>query len=397
MIAQENNKRLLILNGSHSEIPLIQAAKKIGFHVVTTGNVARLIGHNYSDEYYSADFSDKDAILNLCQQLKIDHICSSANDFGAITAAYVAEKLGLSGHDSYQTALTIHHKDLFKKFALQYDIPTPYAESFEDKDIAINSLNNYHFPVIIKPVDMTGGKGVSKVSDKEVYIDAVKHAFNISKAKRIVIEEFVEGTQHSFSTFILNEKVVFYFSDNEYSYLNPFLVSTSAAPATNIKETVNSLIEVMEKVAKLLSLTDGVLHAQYIYHNGKFQIIEITRRCSGDLYPHPVNYATGLDWAEWIVKAETGINCSDFPVVTQVGYCGRHCIMGSKNGVIKNVFFSDEIKLNIYGQLAWWKEGNVITDYLTEKLGVCFFRFDSMDEMLHKMNYINSHIKVEYM
>jgi biotin carboxylase len=397
MIVQKNNKRLLILNGSHSEIPLIQAAKKLGFYVITTGNAAHLIGHNYSDEYHFADFSDESAILNLCKRLNIDYICSNANDFGAITAAYVAEKLNLPGHDSYQTALVIHHKDQFKKFALQYDIPTPYASNFEDKNAAICALNNYQFPVMIKPVDMTGGKGVSKVSCQKEYVNAVEYAFNTSKAKRIVIEEFVEGTQHSFSTFILNRKVVFYFSDNEYSYLNPFLVTTSAAPAIDIHEILSELVDVMERIAEALLLTNGVLHAQYIYSNRKFQIIEITRRCSGDLYPYPVSYSAGINWAEWIVRAETGMNCLDFPTTLQTGYCGRHCIMGYKNGIIKTVVFADEIKSNIYDQLMWWKSGDFISNYLLEKLGVIFFRFDSMDEMLCKINNINSYVKVEYL
>jgi hypothetical protein len=61
-------KRLLVLNGSHSDVPLIEAGKRLGFHVITTGNDPGLVGHRLADEYHPADFSDKEAILGLARR-----------------------------------------------------------------------------------------------------------------------------------------------------------------------------------------------------------------------------------------------------------------------------------------------------------------------------------------
>lgn len=388
-------KKLLILNGSHSEIPLISAGKKYRFHVITTGNLPNLIGHSYSDEYHQADFSNLKKILQLAKKLKIDAICSCANDFGAITASYVSDKLSLPGHDTYDTSLILHHKNKFKAFAAKHDIPTPFAKGYGNYDEALLSINEFTFPLIIKPVDMTGGKGVSKVEEKSDCKKAIQSAFQQSRQKRIVIEEFMDGTQHSLSTFIHNKKVVFYFSDNEYSYLNPYLVSTSAAPSTNITTVSKPLIEASEKIAERLSLVDGVFHIQYLYKNGKAKIIEITRRCSGDFYPYPVNKAMGVNWEDWILKAETGIKCSDFPKVKQKGFCGRHCIMSAKNGIVKNINIDEAIKDNIYQKMVWWKNGDVIDNYLVQKLGVLFLEYKNMEEMLEKTVNINELIKVE--
>ena len=85
-------KKLLILNGSHSEIPLIKSAKSLGFYVITTGNYPKLIGHQYSDEYWFADYSDKGAVLDIAKKLNVDAVCSCANDFGIITASYVSKR-----------------------------------------------------------------------------------------------------------------------------------------------------------------------------------------------------------------------------------------------------------------------------------------------------------------
>jgi len=389
-----NKKKILILNGSHSEIPLIQAAKKMGFHVITTGNDPTLIGHSLSDEYHQSDFSNKYEILELSKKLDIDAVCSCANDFGAITASYVSEQMGFSGHDSYEKTLILHHKDLFKEFAIKNNIATPYAKGYNTVKEALNDVENYTFPLIIKPIDLTGGKGVTKVLSKKEYKDAVEIAYNISPLKRFVVEEFFEGTQHSFSAFIVNKKVVFYFSDNEYSFLNPYLVSTSAAPADNINRVSKALIENSEIIIKELELVDGIFHIQYLFDGKKAQIIEITRRCSGDLYPYPVNNSTNIDWAEWIVKAEAGFDCFDFPEVKQNGFYGRHCIMANNNGVIKDIFFDDEIKQNIIDEIIWWEKGDIIDNYKTYKAGIVFLKFENVNEMKEKTMIINDLIKI---
>jgi hypothetical protein len=84
-------KKLLLLNGSHSDIPLINSAKSLGFYVITSGNNPKLIGHSYSDERCYADFSQPEAILEIARKLKIDAVCSCSNDFGIITASYISE------------------------------------------------------------------------------------------------------------------------------------------------------------------------------------------------------------------------------------------------------------------------------------------------------------------
>lgn len=387
-------KKLLVLNGSHSDVPLIEAGKKLGFHVITTGSEPTFIGHHYADEYHRADFSDKQAILDLSRKLNIDAICSCANDFGAITASYVAEQMGLPGHDSYEITLTLHQKHRFKKFALANKISTPYAVSFLSPEEAYK-VDRLSFPLIIKPVDLTGGKGVSTVNSKEEYIKAVDYAVSCSRMNQVLVEEFIKGTYHSFTTFVLDRKIVFYYSDNEYSFLNPYLVTTSAAPAIGIEKVRDQLKEESERIIDLLSLCDGIFHIQYIQADSKAWIIEITRRCSGDFYPYPVNYATGLDWAEWIVKAESGFDCSNFPQVVQRGFFGRHCIMGRKNGVIKNIYINHELEGNIRDKFMVLKNGDMIDNYMVDKLGVIFLQYGSMEEMMKKTMAINDLVSVE--
>ncbi|RLA49453.1 MAG: phosphoribosylglycinamide synthetase [Gammaproteobacteria bacterium] len=389
------NKKILILNGSHSEIPLINAAKNLDYKVITAGNDPSLPGHKYADEYCNEDFSDKEAVLSLAVDLGIDAICSPANDFGALTAAYVAEALNLPGHDTYETALTLHHKDRFKIFTEKHDFPSPRAKSFSGSDKAIRFVEDLELPLIVKPVDLTGGKGVSVIHENKQALQAVRSALSMSRVGRIVVEEYFDGTLHSFSSFIVNGEVTFYFSDNEYSYINPYLVTTSAAPATNIDRFATRLIQSVEYISKVLGLVDGVVHIQYLADGDSFSIIEITRRCSGDLYPYPVSMACAVDWGEVIVKAEAGWEATNLTESRQRGFVGRHCLMSEGNGVIKDIFISDKIRSYIVDKYLWRNKGDLIGDFMSTKIGVLVLSYPSIDEMEDITANISSHVRID--
>lgn len=390
-----NKKKLLILNGGYSEIALIKEAKNLGFYVISSGKKYSGIGHQYADENIFEDYSDFEKICKLAETQKIDAIVSCCNDFGIITAAYVGEKLNLPGHDSFETACKLHHKDTFRQLVEKYNLHAPRAVAFDSAEKAYAVKMN--FPLIVKPIDLTGGKGVTKVSNTSELIPAVDRAFNMSRAGKIVIEPFIEGTAHSFSTFLINKKVAAYFSDNEYTFKNPFLISSSAGPATGINKVKNILISDIEKLAQELNLVDGIFHVQYILRENQPYILEATRRTSGDLYSIPVEYALKIPWSKMTVQAEIGMPVEKLPQPQNVQlFAGRHCIMGDRNGTVKDVEISEELKENIFDKLLWYKRGFQIENYLKDKLGILFLKFDTEAEMLSKINRITELVKVVY-
>jgi biotin carboxylase len=391
-----DNKKLLIAGGSYADLPLIKAAKKMGYYVVTSGNRPDELGHKESDEYCAADFSIPEVMLELAKKLNIDAICPCSNDFSAISSAYVAENLGLPGHDSYETSKLLHHKDSYRAFALSNNIPTPKAEGFTDIDSALSAIKNFQLPVMVKPVDLTGGKGISKINNLSEAKQALQNAFAISKSKRIVVEEFITGSRHGFSTFIRKGKVVFHFSDNEHYYLNPYMVSAASTPTMVLPKVIDILLYQVEKIASLLLLKTGIFHVQYILHGSNEPIIiEICRRSPGDLYTQFIEIATGVFYSDWIVKTFAGFDCNGLSHVEPKGFFTRYCVMASKNGIVKTVNISDSIKNNIYDEFFLWKKGDIIDNYLVQKLGIVMLRYDSMDEMMEKTNKLTALIRVE--
>lgn len=382
-------KKMLLLGGGHAEIPLIQAAHGLGWYVITTGNAREGLGHPYADKNVFADFSDKDAMLELARSEGVQAVCSGCNDFALLSTVYVCEKLGLPGHDSYATSLEIHHKDKYRALATRLGIPTPRAlvvRNAAEFEAAIAQLT---FPIIVKPVDLTGGKGIHRAATADEARVAYKDACSRTRQDHIVVEEFVQGSNHGFSAMLVKGKVAFAFADNEQYYINKYMVSGANSPSTSSGKTLAMLREYSERIARELNLVDGILHIQYIERaDGTPVIIEICRRPPGDLYIKFVKYATGIDYPKFIVMAETGEDISGIADVPTQGFWLRHCIMAGseiENGsTVRDVTFASEIQGNIVEKFLWYKPGEKIDDKLLYKAGIVFFKFDSLAEMQDK-------------
>lgn len=386
-------KRLLFLGGGYADVPLIKASKRLGYYVITSGNNANDIGHKYADEYQYVDFSKKNKVLKLAKKLEIDKICPNCNDFSAISSAYVAEILNLEGHDPLVVCETLHHKDKFRSFAIDHDIPTVPARSLKPSKGSLSWAENVGFPLLVKPVDMTGGKGISKVNNSEEVNYAYTKAVQISHSKRVLIEKFIEGSNHGFSAILKNKKVVFAFTDNEHYYLNPFMVSAASTPTFLKDIALNKLIQLTEKIANILSLVDGIIHIQYIYRDGEPIIIEICRRPPGDLYVTLVEMATNFSYSMEIVKGFAGMTSAEKFFPKQNGFFIRHCVMAPKNGIIRNIHYDKS--LDIKENFKIIHEGSIISDYLAQKISIIFVEFKSLKELKDKADNLNSFVTVE--
>ena len=382
-------KKLLLLGGSHAEIPLIKAAQELGWYVITTGNNRDGLGHSYADKTVFADFSNKNAMFALAKSEGVQAVCSGCNDFALLSTVYVCEKLGLPGHDNLETSLQIHHKDKYRALATRLGIPTPRAMVVHNVQEFENTISNLMFPIIVKPVDLTGGKGIHRAANVEEARAAYKDATSRTREDHVVVEEFEQGTNHGFSAMLVKGKVAFAFADNEQYFVNKYLVSGANTPSTTAVAGLAKLREYSERIAHELNLVDGILHIQYIERADVTPvIIEICRRPPGDLYIKFVKYATGVDYPKFIVMAETSEDISGIIDIPTQGYWLRHCIMAGpeiENGcTVRNVEFAPEIEKNIVEKFLWYKPGETIEDKLLYKAGIVFFKFESLAEMQDK-------------
>lgn len=377
-------KKALILCASHNDLGSIKALKELGFYVIGTGNRENAPGEILLDKWIKADYSDMELILQISKNEKIDRICACCNDFGVYTAAYVAEKIGLPGYDSYETTLSLHNKDLFKKLALEIGITTPRSIMYDNIDNAYNDMHKFDFPVIVKPVDCSAGNGVDKVSDCSCFKDAIDKAMKKSRLGRIVVENYIEGTQHGFCTFLVNQKVVAFCSNDEYSIQNPYRVEIDTFPATDHEKYAQILINQIEQIAARLKLKDGIFHLQYIVNNGVPWIIEVMRRTVGNMYHVLGNRLNNICWEYWESKARCGISCNEFPNdVTQEGYYAYKTILATSNGVIDKINIPHKYEKYIFKKYLLMDSGDEISDCKNQPVGFLFMKFLNSEEMYH--------------
>lgn len=220
-------KRVLMLGGSHFQVPSIITAKQMGCYVITCDYLPNNPGHKFADEYYNVSTTEKEKVLDLAKKLNIDGIVCYASDPSAPTAAYVAEKLGLPGNP-YRSVEILANKDLYREFLSNNGFRVPRAKGFSSLSEAEKDFDNFTAPVMVKPVDSCGSKGVSKVFHKAELANAIEAALSYSRCHRFILEEYVEksGYQVAGDGFSVDGKLVFRCFANEHFSLegtNPFV------------------------------------------------------------------------------------------------------------------------------------------------------------------------------
>ena len=172
-------------------MPVIKAAHKHNIHVITVDYIPDNIAHKYSDEFHNLSILDKDAVLQLAQELKIDGIMSFGVDPGVVTAAFVAEKMNLPFQCSYEAACILQDKSRFRQFLREHNFNVPNAKGYICIEEALKDIDYYHWPVIVKPVDSAGSKGVSRVDKPEELPVAVRYALSEAHNGHFIIEDFL--------------------------------------------------------------------------------------------------------------------------------------------------------------------------------------------------------------
>ena len=390
-------KKALILCASHNDIGIVIALRKLGYYIICTGGIAGQIGERLCDEYIPGDYSNKELMLQIARDNKVDAIVNACNDFAVYSAAYVAERLSLPGYDSYETTLLLNNKDKFKRFAIENGIRTPQAHSFSIVKEAISFVQSVEYPIIIKPTDCSAGNGIHKAENFVEARDAIDMAFAKSRSKTIVIEPYINGPQYGFCTFLVNQKVVACCSNNEYSIVNPYRVEIDTYPADDFDKVKDDLVLQIEHIAKVLKLKDGIFHLQYIYDGKHAQIIEVMRRLLGNRYFVAGNLLTGIDWEYWETRAKCGLSCELFPHAEQLGFVASKVVMAPKNGVIECISGMDCFDKYRYGMYVLKKVGDTIVDYKSQPVAILYLIFSTREEMNRVLieNYRNDFVKIK--
>lgn len=299
-------KKLMLLGGIRYLLPAIEVAHKKDIYVITVDYLPDNIAHKYSDEYYNLSILDKEAVLSLAKNLQIDGILSFAVDPGVVTAAYVAEQMGLPFACSYEAACIFQDKSCFRQFLADNSFNVPNAKGYTNSEDALVDVDYFNWPVIVKPVDSAGSKGVSRVDNPDDLKNAIVYALSESHNGHFIIEDYLEkeGLSSGSESFFLDGKLMYngfydqYF-DNEA--VNPYTPSAECWPSGKPEDILNEVRSELQRLGDLLHISTGLFNVEWrVCKDGKVYLMEVSPRAGGNRLAEMLNYAADVD----IIEAE---------------------------------------------------------------------------------------------
>lgn len=395
-------KKLMLLGGMRYLIPVIEAAHKLGIYVITCDYLPDNIAHTYSDEYVNVSIIDKDAVLKVARKLKIDGILSFACDPGVVTAAYVAEKMGLPSSGPYKSIEILQNKGKFRKFLADNGFNVPTAKEYNNLEDALKDIDIFHWPVIVKPTDSAGSKGVTKVENKENLEEAVKIALSFSHCNEFIIEDFLEKVNDSSDcdSFSINGELEFVsFSAQKFDVKckNPYTPAAYTWPATISTKHQEELTSEIQRLLNLLNMKTSIYNIESREcSDGKSYIMECSPRGGGNRLAEMVRYITGVDMITNIVKAALNLPLDNIEQKSVTDNWAEIILHSEKEGIFEKLFISDEIKNNIVEKDLWIKEGSNVGGFsgANEAIGTLIMRFDSKEDMNKIILNQDKYIKV---
>lgn len=346
-------KKLMLLGGIRYLLPAIEAAHKNGIYVITVDYLPNNVAHKYSDEYHNVSIleKDKENVFALAKELKIDGILSYAVDPGVVAAAYVAEQMRLPFTCSYEAACILQDKSRFRQFLADNGFNAPHAKGYVNAEDAIKDVDFFNWPVIVKPVDSAGSKGVSRVDDPKDLPKAIAHALEESHNGHFIVEDFLEldGYQSSADCFSVDGKLVYAdYSDQLFDKdaANPYTPALEIWPSTMKQEHQDYLTSELQRLLTLLNCGTGLYNVESrLCKNGKPYIMEVSPRAGGNRIAELQRMGTGIDLIEAEVLKAVGEPIPNNITMPQYDGCYVNDIAHSlKAGTYQGISYDDTFK-----------------------------------------------------
>lgn len=385
-------KKLMLLGGIRYLLPVIEAAHKMGVYVITADYLPENIAHKYSDEYVNVSIIDRDAVLKVAQEKKIDGILSFGVDPGVVTAAYVAEKMGLP-FPPLKSVEILQNKDKFRAFLEKNGFNCPWHYGFTSEEEALAKLSTLNsqlstslFPCIVKPVDSAGSKGCSRVDRREDLAAAVEYARSESHNGRIIVEQFLEKAYASSDTdsFSINDELVFCSFNCQHfdaKSPNPYTPAAYSWPSEMPGEAQKELRSEIQRLIKLLHLGTCIYNIEArVATDGKPYIMELSPRGGGNRLSEVLKLATGQDLIANNIRGALGFPLEPMADPVYTGSLAEFIVHSNKSGEFCSLDIDPEFaEKHLVQNDLWVKPGDQVAAFTgaNQTIGTLVLRFES--------------------
>lgn len=390
----EEKKRILILGGTAIQIPAIKKAKEMGLYVITCDNRPDNPGHQLADEYHNVSITDNEAVLKLAEELKVDAVVNYILEAGIQAAAYAQEAMG-KPTSPYMSVHTLSNKRLFREFLKSNGFKVPRVYS-KDEEI--------EYPVVVKPTDLWGSRGFSKVEKKEDLQKAIDYAMDNSLHGEIIIEQFfdswhspLEGDGFAVDGKLTTKVWGDCYPDKEApNFVTPVLY---CYPSEKPQHALDNLNSELQRLISILNMQTNAYNIEARFDsNGEAYLMEVAPRNGSNATTEITSWATGKDIMEGTILAALGEDCSHLIDEPCHGYWCSYIVHTNIEGTYSGLWLNEDFKNNYFVSFApFVKEGDTVYPYTgtNRSIGMLVARFPDREKQHEFMNNPHNFFKVE--
>lgn len=383
-------KKIMLLGGIRYLLPVIKAAHEQGYYVITADYLPDNIAHKYSDEYVNVSIIDKEAVLRVAREKQIDGIMSFGVDPGVVSASYVQNQLGLPSFGPFESVEILQNKDKFRAFLTEHGFNVPKAKGYNRAEDAMADVAIWDYPIIVKPTDAAGSKGVTRVDNPEQLKAALDYAFEKSISGHIIIEDFIEkvGCSSDTDSMSVDGRLVFTsFCAQRFDLnaSNPYTPAAYSWPSTFTAEQEAYLTSEIQRLITLLGLKTVVYNIETrIGTNGKPYIMELTPRGGGNRLSEMLRYATGVDMITAITRSIVGD-----PILEPIeqkpynGHWAEIILHADESGVFDHLEISKDLPAEIVEKDLWVVKGDKVEGFegANNAIGTLVLKFQTAEDL----------------
>ncbi|MFV0528661.1 MAG: ATP-grasp domain-containing protein [Lachnospiraceae bacterium] len=280
--------RLLILGSLGEFVPLIRQAKERGLYTVVCDGYPNGIGKQYADAAYTIDVGDTAAMAALCQEERITHILTSYSDYLFESMIRIAEAAGLPAYYAKERLPYYRNKQIMKDMLLSLNIATPKFCTLS-KDFSSTALAGFTYPLVAKPLDKYGSRGVMVLNSLAELRANFDHICETSQTKAVLVDEYHTGYEFNMMTWVHQGTVhVLSIADREKSPIGAHEIPISSRnvyPSLYAATLYEPARSILQKVAEFTGQTEGALSMQFFWRPGEpISVCEVAGRFFG--YEH---------------------------------------------------------------------------------------------------------------
>ena len=398
-------KKILLLGGSAAQLISIETAKRLGYYTVLCDYLSDNPGQYIADSFYLVSTTDKDAVLKVAKQEKIDGIVAYSSDPAAPTAAYVANAMHLQGMD-YDVVRHFCEKNLFREFLYKngFNVPKSVEVSIP-YNIDLIDVSSLTFPLIVKPTDSSGSKGITVIEDKRELVDALNYAQEYSRNKTLIIEEFIRR-DHPYiiegEIFVIDGKVVSWGLINSIrdENSNPLLPAAYSYPLDMSDERKRIVKSEVSKLVAATGNASGAFNIEMIIDKyNRLFFLDAGPRNGGNMLPEYISMISGKNLVEATILTAMG-DVDSFDVELDGdngGFWGLGVPHSAEKGLYKGIAYSPLAKKCLVRENIQKRIGDEVRPFerCNDLVGLNFFHFESKKDMDEVMCNMYESMKVE--